>query len=675
MKSVGIFLLVMTVAFALIGCASKPEIPLDVKRIVASGQAAKSKGALNDAIVHFNSALDKYPELAAARLARGESYLALADRDATATGRTSHLEAASTDFAMALEHGIGAERISAFLQAGRAYEALAKPDRALEVYAQLRAEDDAPSWSVAEANRRSGDLLLEKLHLSFRIDAVVPVENTEARTLSRRALFYFEETLQHQPGAFQALLGKGVCLLHSGNPHAAVDSLRIAQRDALDRRERLEAALTEEAATTNPSAIEPSDEVASPEPTAPVVPRVDDPQIARRDTLVATYLLAVAREYDIGINQESNRMYLEALRLEADRDFTPLYLRLYARLSGKSSYTDGQRREIVSMLAKYDNGSDEVWERAVEYLGTLEVRQPSEVKLSAIAHARLGDSTTAFEEFETWWQSTVASAATAEAVIERVFRVIGGMTTEKEAALALSRARAYRTAFPSGDHPQRDDVLDQLRRAIGALSGHPRPAAKQQRVALCAYLSEEILANLDLDPQNRESLLLEARSLTETESNLAPHRPEPELRAGKIQEALNPDADLLGYAERAIERDRTFDPAYQVVHSSYRSLTRQTSVSEKERALRDRLANHLVDYEGNDPQISTARKTILDARREAKAAAEAERQRQKEAAAARARADRFRPCVECFAEVKKSEANCPHCGAQLPAEDPEDDGG
>ena len=151
-------LLAVATALLFVGCRTTHEVPLDVKRPIASGETAKQLGDYRTAVVHFNSALDRYPDLASARLARGECFLALAGTAADSELRQEELHRATLDFAEAIRHGEGEHKLTAYLRAGESYEQLGQRERALEMYKALRDEDEAERWALIEANRRSGRL-------------------------------------------------------------------------------------------------------------------------------------------------------------------------------------------------------------------------------------------------------------------------------------------------------------------------------------------------------------------------------------------------------------------------------------------------------------------------------------------------------------------------------------
>ncbi|MCA8960989.1 MAG: zinc ribbon domain-containing protein, partial [Planctomycetes bacterium] len=273
-----------------------------------------------------------------------------------------------------------------------------------------------------------------------------------------------------------------------------------------------------------------------------------------------------------------------------------------------------------------------------------------------------------------------------EAVIEKVFQLAPGQTEQQLGTLALSRARAYRIAYPEGDYDRRLDVWSQLRQAQHALEAKARSATRDDEsrrrcATISAYLAEEILSNIDLHESDREALLEEAKDLTITESSLWRNHPAAEFRLGRISVFLDPSAELLPYAERAIDLDATrdFDPAYEVVFQSYRDLTASEPVSDADRPLVNRLEEHLVEYRGENPQIIATREAITRERRLAEAAAREAAAREESARKEReARAEHaklYRKCPNCFVEVLKTETSCPHCGEPLPPVSAKESGG
>lgn len=620
-------------------CSTTQEVPLDVKPSVSSGDTAKSRGDYSEAILHFSSALDRYPNLASARLARGECHLALADATSDPKLRTAELHEATLDFAEAITHGTGTQKLTAYLQAGATYERLGQRERALELYKSLRDDPGAEPWALIVANRRSGELLLATLHERYAVDEPIPVNgDLPSRELARRAIYFFEETLHHDPDDFAANLGKGICLIHERDRHA---SEPLAKAHSLAE-----------------TGLSGATDVAQ----------------SRLNLLRATYLLAVAREHDLGINRESNDMYLAAVRLDDSHDSTPVYHRLLRRLSESHQVEPATIVEIVEAVANYEGSDRKVWRSTVAYLKTRDQRQPAEILASAIAHARLGDIRQAYSDFVTWWSETSdADHSQAETAIERVFRVANGERENELGTLALSRAKAYRIAFPPGtDYAKRLDVWNQLRATIELLAGDPIENAspgqqRRQCAVLSAYLSEEILANLPKAKARREELLNEARELTHRELSFSENSAAAELRLGKIETKSDRDASLLGYAERAIERDpsRSFDEAYDIVGASYKELDR-SDVSENDRAKRDRLADQLADYQGTNPDTIALRERILEERRVAKAQAAKEKARQEKQDLEDEHAKTFRECPHCFVDVKKTLTTCSACGDPLP---------
>lgn len=566
------------------GCRSSP-LPRDIEELYRSARNAEQEERHADAILFYSDILSKHPGLAEVLLSRGALFMNLARRQPAAE-RRPHFERALQDFDKASESARAQRRLRtvANLQRVIASVELGQGAAAQELLATTLARGELEPRERASSQRLLGSLQLAELRQEMGLETVIPARSADWLQRCRAARQSFGEALVFDPRDAEALYGKGLCLYHE----------QLFQ----ESEHHLRAALAAGHART-PGLL---------------------------------FILGMALEHRLGTNEESQRLYLDALTLDAPRrDFSPLYRKLYALLENRSLDAVGNVEPLRQLLA-YQGQELDVWQAADRYFArATDDAAPGLLRLGqAVARARLGDAPEAAGAFRAW---ALAGAHGFEpaAGLTLVFGTAplpvpantggGALQAFRSAELAIEGARASTFLHPHDPH-QRGAARTVLENVVRQLEAAPAARTRDRLLAAAsALLADELLTLVEAEPGSaqRAARLQRAEALTLVERRLADNH-FAIYRQGRIEQLLRDDAEYpLEAALRAARLDpaRSFRPVFAVLEQAVDQRRRQLAgmthaMDEQVHGEVAEIEQQLQAYPGNDPVLREAALWLLN---------------------------------------------------------------
>ncbi|MFN0059170.1 MAG: tetratricopeptide repeat protein [Planctomycetota bacterium] len=603
----------LAIGFSGIGCRGG-GMPGGAIETFESGRSALDKGEFAAARVHFSRILDQYPTLVEALIARGEcnerEALPLA---ADSDRRRELLVAAAADYGLASapQHALE-RRMQAMMAQGECLSLLGHRTEAIEVFSAAAQEPAAEAAQLFLAHLRAGELLLEILHANMAPDVEFAASDAAYLLEVRAARARFGEALVLQPGDPRARLGLGQCLVHEGLHQEAEQVL-----DGL-------------------TALEPF------------------------NSMLAVYLRGVARERRLGPNERSSAEYVEALRLDSEQSFSPLYDRLYRVMQMPNPYSNSEIVELERQLIKYRGDDQNIWLAAQTYFQSLTTRMGHQHLAWAVTCARLGRADDALQAFIEWHFERPEFGDDPTS-LELVF---GKSNNTWSAEMALARSLAYETMLGDSHTEAREFAWADLRPFVDELKTSGSLGAEALLARICAHLATSQLAYARTQAdQAREQLLEETERLTLIEKRILHDAAfAAEFRLGEVEQLRRGGEYPIEFALRAASQDASmrFLPAFQVLERALNDMSQEQLADTDERAvLKKRIESALLAYQGPDAGILGVQARLQEQRLAHQAQLDAAKKQRDAEAKLRS------PCDDCGFRASKSQRICPSCGSPL----------